>query len=137
MTKLFLLFNHHLTPLQEADAKENLGIEQIISPPDDIQQLWGQIPPELTTLSDYLRPVRDWLIKQAMPQDYMLIQGDFGACCFMVQTAFQMNLIPIYSTTRREAVEDHLPDGSVQLTHQFRHVIFRKYSNPSGGQAVD
>ncbi len=127
MTQLFLLFNHRLTPLQEADAITNLGVQQMISPTEDIQRLWCQIPPELTTLSDYLAPVRKWLTDQARPADFVLIQGDFGACCLMVQIVFNLNLIPIYSTTRREAVEEHLPDGSVQLVHQFKHVIFRKY----------
>ena len=136
MTQLLLLFNHRLTPQQEADAKESLGVQQTISLPADIQQLWGQIPPELTSLSDYLRPVQAWLQYQAAAGDFVLIQGDFGACCSMVHAAFRLNLIPIYATTRREAVEDHLPDGTVQLTHQFRHVIFRKYDNLSDDQVA-
>jgi hypothetical protein len=127
MTQLFLIFNHHLTTLQEADAKINLGVRQIIAPSETIQRLWSQIPPEQTKLSDYLQPVRDWLINQSSPGDYVLIQGDFGAVYIMIQIAFQLNLIPIYSTTRREAVEDHLPDGTVRLTHQFKHVTFRTY----------
>jgi hypothetical protein len=127
MPQLFLIFNHQLTALQETDAKTNLGVRQIIAPSATIHRLWSQIPPELTKLSDYLQPVRDWLTNQSSPGDYVLIQGDFGAVHVMVQTAFQLNLIPIYSTTRREAVEDHLPDGTVRLTHQFKHVTFRKY----------
>jgi hypothetical protein len=131
MTQLHLLFNHKLTPAQEADAIDNLGIETSVSPPDDITRLWGQIPPDLASLSDYLKPVETWLADQAAAGDYVLIQGDFGACYRMVQAAFALNLIPIYATTRREAVENHLPDGSIELTHQFRHVIYRKYENYS------
>ena len=127
MIKLFLLFNHQLTPTQQTDAIDTLGIDDVVSPPDNIRRLWGQIPPDLTTLSDYLQPVQLWIESQAKPGDYVLIQGDFGACHWMVQAAFSMNLVPIYATTRREAVEIHQPDGTVQLTHQFRHVIFRKY----------
>ena len=129
MPQLHLLFNHHLTPAQEADAKEHLGAETFFYPSDDIRSLWSQIPPDLTSLSDYLRPIHTWLETQAVVGDFVLIQGDFGACYTMVQASFQLNLIPIYSTTRREAVENQLPDGSTQLTHQFRHVIFRKYAN--------
>ena len=127
MTKLFLLFNHHLTPAQKTDAIDTLGIHAFVTPPDNVRRLWSQIPPDLTTLSDYLQPVQSWIEGQTMPGDYVLIQGDFGACHWMVQAAFAMGLVPIYATTRREAIETHLPDGTVQLTHQFRHVIFRKY----------
>ena len=59
--------------------------------------------------------------------DYILIQGDFGACFLMVQFAFEKGFIPIYSTTEREAVETHGEDGSVSLTHRFKHRIFRRY----------
>lgn len=127
MKTLLLLFNHQLTLPQEADAIDTLGVEDIVSPPDDLRRLWGQIPPELTSLADYLKPVQSWLEKQSKPGDFVLVQGDFGACHWIVQAAFALGLVPIYATTRREAVENHLPDGTVQLTHQFRHVIFRKY----------
>jgi hypothetical protein len=131
MTQLILLFNHQLTPAQEADAIEHLGVEIFFYPSDEIRRLWSQIPPELTILSDYLRPVYTWLETQSAAGDFVLIQGDFGACYAMVQAAFRMNLIPIYATTRREAVENQLPDGSIQLTHQFRHVKYRKYADHS------
>jgi len=129
MTQLLLLFNHHLTPAQEADAIDTLCIDAVVLPPDDICRLWSQIPPELPCLTDYLHPVRSWFETQAEPGDHVLIQGDFGACYWAVQTAFAMGLVPIYSTTRREAVENHLADGTVQLTHHFRHVMFRKYED--------
>lgn len=45
----------------------------------------------------------------------------------MVNFAFEKGLIPIYSTTNREAVEEYGENGSVKMTHQFRHIIFRKY----------
>ena len=66
-----------------------------------------------------LRPIFDWLLKQAQTDDYILVQGDFGVVYFTVNFAFQNGLIPIYSTTQRKAVENKLPDGSVQLQHTF------------------
>ena len=127
MPNLFLLFNHRMTPDQEADARHSLGVVEFIEPPADIQALWGQIPPEYEMLSAHLQPVRIWLATQAHSQDYVLIQGDFGACFYMAQVAFELNLRPLYATTRRDAIEEYLPDGSVRLTHRFRHIIFRKY----------
>ena len=45
----------------------------------------------------------------------------------MVNFAFKIGLVPIYSTTRREAVEEHNDDETVKLVHHFQHRIFRKY----------
>ena len=126
---LFLIFNHDITPVQEIDACNSLGVQQIINMPPDLKKLWRQIPPDLSKISDYLNPVKDWLAGQARKNDHVLIQGDFGACFIMVNFAFETGLIPIYSTTQREAVEEHKEDGTVNLSHQFRHRIFRRYGD--------
>jgi hypothetical protein len=148
---LYLLFNHQLTAIQQADAHTSLGVQRIFDLPPDLQEFWRQIPPDLPELKDYLGPIKTWLSDsaveasllrrsgyegrkgtiaksaQASKSDYVLIQGDFGACYIMVNFAFEIGLIPIYSTTLREAVEEHKDDGSVKLVHQFNHQIFRKY----------
>lgn len=124
---LFLLFNHRLTPDQEQDAAISLGVRDRVSLPADLGELWRQIPPELSELGDYLKPVREWLSSEAKAHDYVLIQGDFGACFLMVKFALEQGLIPVYATTKREAVEEHQPDGSVKMTHRFQHGQFRKY----------
>ena len=98
-----------------------------MSPPSHLKDIWGNIPPDVLSLSNYLKPVRDWLSYEAEKNDYVLIQGDFGACYLMVNFAIENGLIPIYSTTKREAKEEHNTDGSVHLVHRVEHVIFRKY----------
>lgn len=125
--RLYLLFNHRLTAEQEADARTSLKIAEIVLPTAAIQDLWRQIPADLEALDDYLRPVREWLAAAASKGDYVLIQGDFGACFLMARFAIDRGLIPIYSTTRRQAVEQTRPDGTVRLVHHFRHRRFRIY----------
>ena len=127
MPTLFLLFNHQFTAEQEADARVSLGVERIVSLPPDLQELWSQIPADLPELWGYLEPLRAWLADQAEGGDFVLIQGDFGACRLMVDFSLAQGLIPVYSTTEREAVEEHQADGSVKLVHHFRHRIFRRY----------
>ncbi len=127
MPRLFLLFNHSITPAQESDARASLGVSEIVPPPDEIKTLWHQIPPDLPEISDYLRPVRQWLKTTACRGDYVLIQGDFGACCLMADFAFKEGLLPVYSTTRREMSETIDADGSIRLSHRFDHRIFRRY----------
>ena len=130
MPNLIVLFNHTLTQAQETDARASLAVAGIIEPPEEIKSTWSQVPPEADALSDYLAPVRAWLSETSRPGDFVLIQGEFGATCSMVREAAAMGLIPIYSTTRRVAVEEPQDDGSVVMRHLFSHVRFRRYEEP-------
>ncbi|MBF0101679.1 MAG: hypothetical protein HQK77_12305 [Desulfobacterales bacterium] len=127
LPSLFLIFNHTFTEHQEENARQFLGVTRIISLPDHLQQLWSAIPPELSEIDQYLDPIRKWLGSEASKHDFVLIQGDFGATFILVNTAFELELVPIYSTTRRVVTEEILNDGSIKMTHHFQHSIFRKY----------
>lgn len=127
MPALFLLFNHRFTAAQKVAAREQLGVERISVLPAELQPIWGQIPPDLLELTGYLKPICSWLAGQATPGDYVLIQGDFGATYLMVRFALEHGLIPVYATTSRQALEEHLPDGTVKLLHYFQHQMFRRY----------
>jgi hypothetical protein len=127
MATLFLLFNHQFTADQEADAGASLYVDPIVSLPPDLQALWSNIPPELPGVKEYLEPVRTWLAAQARAGDCVLIQGDFGACWLMVNISLELGLAPVHSTTERQALEEHQPDGSVKLVYHFQHRIFRRY----------
>lgn len=128
MAKLILLFNHTLTPAQEADTRNTLLVETIVEPPSDIKFLWAQVPPEPDGIVEYLAPILTWLRSVASVGDLALIQGEFGATWLAVQEAFHLGLIPLYSTTRRKAVEEHLSSGDVAMQHIFSHVRFRRYN---------
>ena len=124
---LFLIFNHDITPYQKRDAQDSFGIGEIICLPPDLKTIWSSIPPDLPELNNYLKPVKGWLVREAKKNDYVLIQGDFGACYIMVNFAFKALLIPIYSTTKRKAEEEYGQYGEVKLVHRFKHRIFRIY----------
>jgi hypothetical protein len=126
-TALFLIFNHRFTQLQATDAQMSLGVERIVELPPDLQATWSNLPADEPELTPSLAPLCAWLTSNAARGDFVLIQGDFGACYLMVSFAFDRGLIPIYSTTERRALEDLLPDGTVKLVHNFRHVMFRRY----------
>ncbi|MBW1700016.1 MAG: hypothetical protein JRH18_19320 [Deltaproteobacteria bacterium] len=125
--RLFLIFNHTITSVQQKDARDSLGVDEILDLPERLKPVWNQIPPDLPGISEYLDPIKKWLAEKATAGDYVLVQGDFGACYIMVKFAFEKGLVPIYSTTTREVVEEHTAEGAVRLTHQFQHRIFRKY----------
>lgn len=129
MPNLLILFNHTLTKTQISDARTSLGVNEIIEPSEKVRRYWRTIPPKIASLQGHLEPVRKWLADNATTGDLVLIQGEFGAIWIMVNFAFECGLIPIYSTTRREAVEKHDEDGSVQISHTFDHVRYRRYEN--------
>jgi len=127
MSTLLLLFNHTITAEQEIQAREQLHVERIIAPPEEIRTIWDNLPPETEQLQPVLAPVLNWLDQAATAGDYILVQGDFGACYLVVRYCFEQGYVPLYATTKRKAVEHHLDNNQVELTHTFEHVIFRKY----------
>ena len=126
MKKLFLLFSHTLTPAQELDAKERLGINSFVSLPDELQRLWSNIPPELTELSDYLEPLKAYIGNHAEAGDVFLIQGDFGGCYEMVNFVKSLGFTAVHSTTKRDVAEK-MVNGKVEKFSRFEHKIFRVY----------
>jgi len=127
MSNFFLLFSHTLTDEQIEDARRTLNVQDFIPLPEELQARWSDVPPEVETVDEYLQPVFTWLLNQSQPGDYLLVQGDFGAVCLTVAFARKHGLVPVYSTTKRQAVETHLPDGTVQKQNTFRHVRYREY----------
>ncbi len=128
MTKrIFLIFSHELTEEQRADLIKNWQVEEFVSLPAELQGLWSGVPPHLEGLAAYLAPLFRWLAQQAREGDLALVQGEFGAVYLTVKRAFELNLVPIYATTRREVQEKRLADGSVRQERVFRHVRFRVY----------
>lgn len=124
---LFVLLNHRLTPLQEEAAFKSLGVSRIEFAPTSIVERWQNIPPEAEKIEPYLEPVRLWLAAQSRKGDLVLVQGDCGACFLVALFAIASGLAPIYSTTRREAVEEPQSDGSTKVVRLFRHVAYRAY----------
>lgn len=126
MKQLFLYFSHKLTQEQIDDAKKSLGVVEFIYLPENLQKLWSNVPPELKDLNSYLAPLKDFLKQHANSGDFVLIQGDFGASYQIINFAKSLELVPIYSTTKRDAIEK-LIDGKVVKVSQYKHIIFRKY----------
>jgi len=127
MPDLYLLFNHRLSEPQAVQAREQLGVENVVVPPPDISRLWGRVPPEPESIAAFLRPVFSWLDDTVSEGDFVLVQGDFGACYLALEHLRGSGVTPVYATTRRQAIEQPLDDGGVRLTHTFRHVRFRVY----------
>ena len=129
--KLILLFSHNLTKFQKKEANNSLEITEFVSLPISLQNKWSNVPAESDDISNYLTDIRLWLMEVANKNDYILIQGDFGATYFLVNLAFQFKLIPVYSTTERIHEEVLKQDGTLEMKKIFKHVKYRKYKNNS------
>jgi hypothetical protein len=129
MVKLFLLFSHHITPEQFEDARQSLGITDFIRLPEDLQQRFSNVPADLEAIDAYLQPILDWIEEHCTNQnDYILVQGDFGATYFLVDYCKKNNCaIPMYATTERKSIEEAQEDGSIKTQRIFKHKRFRLY----------
>ncbi|MHA1793736.1 MAG: CRISPR-associated protein Csx20 [Promethearchaeota archaeon] len=127
MNKMILCFSHQLTENQEENAREVLKVNEFITLSDDLQQLWSNIPPKLESLTNYLSPLKEWIEKTTSKGDLILVHGDFGAVFQIVEFAFKLGLRPVYATTERKIIEKKMPDGTVNISRIFKHVLFRNY----------
>ena len=126
-SRLFLLFSHELTAGQKKELSHRWGIVHFQSLPEDLQQRWSNVPPDLPEVASHVQPILNWLQGEAKPGDLVLIQGDFGATYTAVSFCFRHQLVPIYATSKREHREEPQQDGSVVQVHRFNHVQFREY----------
>lgn len=127
MRKIFLVFSHQLTKGQMEDAYSTFGVDEFIYLPDDLKKVWASIPPEEESIRFCVDRIAEWIKQNSRKGDYVLIQGDFGATFLLVDFCFESGLIPVYSTTARDADERAFNDGTVKVQRIFRHVRFRKY----------
>ena len=126
MHKIFLLFSHKLTQSQRDDARDSLGVDEFIGLPKELQTLWSNIPSEVKRLKSYLEPLKKYLKENALKDDIILVQGDFGGVYEMVEFCKENNFIAVHSTTKRE-VQEVIRENRVIKTSTFEHVIFRRY----------
>lgn len=126
MKKLILLFSHKLTPVQEEDAYNSLGVSSFVSLPNELQELWSNVPSELESVDHYLMPLKEYCITEVKTDDVVLVQGDFGATCHLVQHVQSLGANAVYATTKRDVVEVESGDKIIKKS-VFEHVRFRAY----------
>ncbi len=127
MCKLIVLLNHNLTMEQILDAYHTLNINSIVYPSEEIKNIWKNIIVGDTSLLPFLSPILSWIKNISKKEDYVLVQGDFGATYLVVRFCMLNCLIPIYSTTKRIVKEEILNSGEIKLNHIFLHKGFRIY----------
>jgi len=123
--QMLLLFSHTLSDEQKEQAY-GFGVTDFVSLPKELQYLWSNIPPDEGDIPSYLAPLKKWFIQTVKKGDYVLIQGDFGACYHMANFAKNHNAIAVYATTKR-VVSETKQNGQTLKTSIFEHIRFREY----------
>ena len=126
MKKIGLLFSHRLTKKQEEELNSVYGITRFVYLPEDKQKKWANVPADIENVEYWLKDIVGWVEQNFVKGDYLLIQGDFGAVCYMVTFAFEKDLVPIYATTVRVHKEIE-KDDVIMVSKIFKHVRFRIY----------
>lgn len=125
--KVFVLFSHNLLEDQIVELKTTYKVTDIVRLPLELQNLWGNIPPEPKSIHKIITPIKHWLAAAASINDFMLVQGDFGVTFNIVNWCLEQGFTPIYATSKRVHKEEYLPDGTIKISKNFKHVQFRKY----------
>jgi hypothetical protein len=121
--------NSRLNDEQVSDAERTLDVNEIVYVPQELLNIWGDIPPELSSyeLMQYIKPIKNWLLENVKNHDALLIQGEPISVYYIVYWMAQKDIKSYVATTRRVVVEEQLPDGSIVKKSTFRHVRFRRY----------
>jgi len=126
MKRMFLLFSHKLTASQEADAKDSLGVGEFVYLDEKLQKVWSNVPPDMDNIKEYLDPIIEFLKSSLKSGDVVLVQGDFGATCYVARVVKELGGVAVYATTKRDVVEIKVGD-KIEKKSVFEHVMFRKY----------
>lgn len=126
MKKFIVLMSHDMSKEQKLDAQNSLAISNIVEAPKDIKSIWANINPVGSLDKAELSKITNWIEQNSNTDDYILIQGEFGATFYIVDYCFKKGLIPVYATTKRRVTETR--EGDKVITNRiFVHEGYRKY----------
>lgn len=126
--KMILIFSHTLTDEQIDDAKNTLHISEFVYMPKKLQNEWSNIPSSIDDMYNYLDQIQKFILNNSSKNDYVLVQGDFGATCSTVNFCKKNKRKTIYSTTKRQSKEIYR-DNTVEKISYFSHISFREYQS--------
>lgn len=125
--KCLIIMNHKATAEQLQGLKDQFGITETLTMPEELRPLWAQIPAEGTHFpTDHVQPILSWISKNANVGDYCWIQGEPAATVLLRNYTNGRGLVPILATSKREVEELRIGD-SITKKSVFRHVTFRYY----------
>ena len=127
MKKALIILNHNPTENQLNQLKEIFNVNEILYLPSKLKNFISNVPPDKPIPEEFLKNITDFIIKNLQKDDIIWIQTEYGITFYIVDFAFKVGFIPIYSTTERIYNEKKLDNEKVERKYLFKHVSFRKY----------
>lgn len=122
MKKAYILFSHILLEEQKLELKNEFGCEEIVYLPENLQLLWSNVQENDNTSQLFY----EFLKTNALENDYVLVQGEWGITYKIVNFCKNNNLIPIYSFSKRISHEE-IKNDIIVKTSYFKHIKFKEY----------
>lgn len=123
-----VILSHELNCYQILELKEKWKVSDIIFLPKELKDIWSSINPNGEIDTNYLNSILKFIVDNTNEDDYVIVQGEFGATHYIVNRIFENNRIPLYATTVRK-VKEMVIDNITKTERVFEHVNFRKYLN--------
>lgn len=127
---LFVAFSHNLTASQIEDAKNSLGITNIVMLRDinaELQRQISAIPATASTqeIKDLANKVVDYAVESGA--DYALLTGEPTLTVHMNTIAYYRAGIECIMSTTERGLDSEIvqSDGSVRKVQNFKHVQWR------------
>lgn len=128
----FLLWSHNASSEQVQDLKINWKIDKIFELPAELRSIWSQVPVRDINWNIYVSKICEWVKGHSQKNDLVVVQGEYGLTYYMVDWCKANNLLPVYSLTERNSVEEKKITGEIIKVSKFVHCGFRPfYSFPS------
>lgn len=126
MNRCYWLLNHSILEKQKKELEDKYGIREIITPSDDIEELWKNVPVEEEIPSAFFSEIEGWLGK-ADKDDVVVIQGEPTAAFKIILHLLERGITVLAGITERRSIERE-QDGTTIKTCVYEHVCFRRYS---------
>ncbi|AWI13445.1 MULTISPECIES: CRISPR-associated protein Csx20 [Bacillaceae] len=125
--KVFVVMSHELLTEQITELKNQLNCHEIIYLPEQLKDIWANIPPSGPWNDKWLADIISWLKSNMNREDIAIVQGEYGATVYLVNWLQKNGHAVYYATTERQVVETKTDEGSIINKRVFKHVNFRKY----------
>ena len=101
--KLFILTNHTASQQQLDDARLSLGVSEFVDLPVDLKTLWGNVPPDIESVTEYVTPLLCWLDSSLQNEDIVWRRVGELDCSFCNLDGF---VVGGDATLFRESISD-------------------------------
>lgn len=127
--KAFIIMSHDLLDVQINELREKMKVNEIVYLPHDLKTRFMQISKETNESIKLINDIKEFIDRNKINGDYVLIQGEYGVTNYIVNWCFKNELSPIYASTERVYNREVLEDGSILNKHIFNHKEFKSYIN--------